>query len=147
MTYHVFVFVHIKIDATPIFGVSRINAIFVVLFQRAEIGLASNFLCSHTNKRYEIQLYNKILAYLRNMGAKRPLFRICHPDPCVRKKHPKMGYVLRGHGFGWQIRNTGSSAPILHQQSCIGGPVGRGYSLLVQNTIKKFSNPIYIFKK
>ena len=55
----------------------------------------------------------------------------------VRTKHiPKMAYVLRTHGFGRKIRNTGRSASILLWQSCLGAPRGRGYRLQVLDKIK-----------
>ena len=133
LIYHASVFKPEQIDASPISGVSRINAKLWHCSRELKIGLVSIFLCSHTDGWYVPQLHNKILACLRNMGAERPLFRICHPNPCVRKIHPKMGCVLREHCFGWQIRNTGSSAPILRRQSCLGGPVGRGYRLPVSD--------------
>ncbi len=69
--------------------------------------------------------------YQRNMGAERPVFRIWHPKPCWRKTHPILGCILREHGFGSQIRNTGSSGRILLWQSCLGAPSGRGYRLLI----------------
>ena len=43
-TYHQLVFVHIKTDASPIFIVSRINAKFLALIQRAENRLSVDFL-------------------------------------------------------------------------------------------------------
>ena len=42
--YHQLVFVHIKTDASPIFIVSRINAKFLALIQRAENRLSVDFL-------------------------------------------------------------------------------------------------------
>ena len=42
-TYHQLVFVHMKTDASPIFIVSRINAKFLALIQRAENRLDINF--------------------------------------------------------------------------------------------------------
>ena len=53
------------------------------------------------------------------MGAELPVFRICHPKPCSRKTHPILGCILRTHGFGWQIRNNGRSAPIFRRQASI----------------------------
>ena len=82
------------------------------------------------------QLNNEITDRLRNMGAELPLLRIFHTIPWSRKTHVKMTYVLRTHGFGWQIRNTGRSASILLWQSCLGAPRGRGYRLQVLDKIK-----------
>ena len=110
--YHPLVFVPQKIDASPIFTVSRINAKFQHCSRERKIGLRSIFLYSNTNRWYCAQLYNKILDCLRNMGAELPVFRIFHTIPCAQKMHPKMVCFLCQHGFGWQIRNTGSSAPI-----------------------------------
>jgi len=44
---------------------------------------------------------------------------------------PKLGCVLRRHGFGWQIRNTGSLDPIFRSQTGLGTASGRGYRLFV----------------
>jgi len=49
---------------------------------------------------------------------------------------PKLGSVLRRHGFGWQIRNTGSLDPIFHSQTGLGTSSGRGYRLFVPDSIK-----------
>ena len=102
-----------KIDVAPIFGVSRINAKLWHCSRALEIGLASIFLFSNTSRWCASLLHSIIHDCLRNMGAEFPIFRILHANPCLNRMHPKMGCVLREHGFGWQIRNTGSSAPIL----------------------------------
>ena len=49
---------------------------------------------------------------------------------------PKMGCVLRRHGFGWQIRNTGSLDPKFRSHMGLGTPSGRGYRLFVPDLIK-----------
>ena len=139
-TYHVLVFVHTKIDAAPIFNVSRINAKLWHCSRDLKIGLVSIFLLSHTNAWYAPQLHNKILDCLQNMGAELPLFRIFHPNPCARKTHPQMGCVLREHGFGWQIRVFGSSTSVLLPQSCQMAHVRWAYRLLGEGTVLiKFS--------
>ena len=140
LIYHASVFKPEQIDASPISGVSRINAKLWHCSRELKIGLVSIFLCSHTDGWNVPQLHNKILACLRNMGAERPLFRICHPNPCVRKIHPKMGCVLREHGFGWQIRVFGSSTSVLLPQSCQMAHVRWAYRLLGEGTVLiKFS--------
>ena len=140
-----------KIDTAPIFGVSRINAKLWHCSRDLKIGLVSIFSIPHTNGRYVPVLYNKILDCLRNLGAELTLFHILHANPWARKTYPKIAYVLRAHGFGCQIRNTGSLAPILRWQSWLGAPRGEGYRLLASDQIKKvlmkFSNLIYIFFK
>ena len=110
--YHQLVVGHNKIDATPIFAVSRIDAKSQHCSRGLKIGLASIFWCSNTNRWYASLFYSKILDCLRNMGAELPVFRILHANPCARKTYPKMAYVLRAHGFACKIRNTGSSATI-----------------------------------
>ena len=89
-----------KIDAAPVFVVSRINVKLRHCSRDLKIGLASFFVCSHTNGRYTPLLHNKILDCLWNMGAELPLFRIFHANPCMCKTHPKMTCILREHGFG-----------------------------------------------
>ena len=54
-----------------------------------------------------------------NTEVELPKTRICHPKPCSRKTHPILGCILRAHGFGWQIRNNGRSAPIFRRQASI----------------------------
>ena len=44
--------------------------------------------------------------------------RVCAKHP------PKMGCVLCQDGFGWEIRNTGSSALIFRWDLCLGPPYG-----------------------
>jgi len=125
-----------KINVTPIFGVSRINDKFCHCSRGLKIGLALFFLCSHTNRWYVALLYNQIPVWLRNMGSKFPVFHFLHANPCLRRIHPKLGSVLRRHGFGWQIRNTGSLDPIFHSQTGLGTSSGRGYRLFVPDSIK-----------
>ena len=55
----------------------------------------------------------------RNTEVKLPKTRICQPKPCARRTHPKMGCVLRAHGFGWKIRDNGSWAPIFCRRASI----------------------------
>ncbi len=148
---HALMFVYTKIDAAPIFGVSRINVQFWHCSRDPKIGLPSIFLLSNTNRWYAAQLHTIIYDCLRNIGAEFPVFHILHANTCSRKIHTKMECVLREHGFGSQIRNNGSSAHILLWQSCLGAPRGRGYSLLVIDQIKinflKFSIFINNFLK
>ena len=119
-----------KIDTAPIFGVSRINAKLWHCSRALEIGLASIFLFSNTSRWCASLLHSIIHDCLRNMGAEFSIFRILHANSCLHRIHPKMGCVLREHGFGWQIRNTGSSAPILRLQSCQRAHVRGAYRLL-----------------
>ena len=125
-----------KINVTPIFGVSRINDKFCHCSRGLKIGLALFFLCSHTNRWYVALLHNQIPVWLRNMGSKFPVFHFLHVNPCLRRMHPKLGSVLHRHGFGWQIRNTGSLDPIFHSQTGLGTSSGRGYRLFVPDSIK-----------
>ena len=111
--WHVLMWENEKINAAPIFDVYRINYEFWHYFRDLKIGEASVFLCSHINRWYGALLYTKIPDWLRNMGIEFTLFHILHAKPCLHRMHPKMGCVLRQHGFGWQTRNTGSSAPML----------------------------------
>ena len=143
MLWQVLVFTHTKIDATPISGVSRINAKLWHWSREPKIGLASIFVWSHTNKCYVSQLHTKILACLQNMGAQLPLFRIFHPNPCARRTHPKMGCVLRAHGFGWKIRDNGSSAPIFCRQASILSYNWAAYQTLVWENRKIDAKPIF----
>ena len=132
MNNFLLVFVYKKLDAAPIFGVSGINVKLWHCYRDLKIGAASFFLCSNTNRCYAALLHNKILDGLRNMGAELPLFRISHANPCLHRIHPKMGCILRTHDFGCRIRNTGSSARILRQQSCPMTHVRGAYRLLVK---------------
>ena len=45
------------------------------------------------------------------MVAELPVERICQPKPCLCTTHQIWG-VVHNHGCTWQIRYTGSSAPI-----------------------------------
>ena len=147
MTYHVLVFVCIKIDAAPIFIVSRINDKLWHCSRDLKIGAISIFLCSNTNRWYAALLHSKILGGLRNIGAELPVFHILHANPCLHRMHPKMWCILRTHGFGWKIRNTGSSALILLWQSCLGAPGVRGYRLLISDQIKINSMKFSYYQK
>ena len=98
-TYHSLVFVHKKIDASPIFGVSRINGQFMHCSRDGKIGLFSIFLHSNTNRWYSAQLHNKMPDCLRNMGVELPLFRIFHANTCWRKTHPILWCIFCAHGF------------------------------------------------
>ena len=141
---HVLVFSYTEMDATPISGVSRINAKLWHWSREPKIGVASIFVWSHTNKCYVSQLHTKILACLQNMGAQLPLFRIFHPNPCARRTHPKMGCILRAHGFGWQIRVFGSSTSVFLPQLCQMVHVGWAYMLLGEGTVlSKFCKNFY----
>ena len=91
---HWLLFVYAKIDATPISGVSRIDAKLWHRSRGLKIGFASIFVSSHTSTWYVCVLYDKILGFLQNMGAELPVFRILHANPCARKTYPKMAYVL-----------------------------------------------------
>ena len=79
--------------------------------RNVKIGLASFFVMTYPQKRLCIHLYHKNLVRPQNMGAKLPTQRICHVLPWLRKTH-RNWCVVHKHGFGWQIRSTGSSAPI-----------------------------------
>ena len=84
--------------------------------RNVKIGLASFFVMTYPQKRLCIHLYHKNLVRPQNMGAKLPTQRICHVLPWLRKTH-RNWCVVHKHGFGWQIRSTGSSAPIFWVQS------------------------------